>query len=156
MTEKCKVPECGNTLTKWSKTGLCKDHIHRRPYCTCLQCSTGKRPKYRVKTREEMVAECLLPVPSTAPRPPVFFARLRQLHAQGKTISEAASLLGLSWKGLAYYEKRLGIKFKRRLRAKPKPAKPVADQRAGPVTPLQLMMQMAAVENARMRDRGRR
>lgn len=58
----CKVPHCGNELHPKNEIGVCKGHIHMPGHCGCLQCrGLSKKRRYRVKTREELIEEGLLP-----------------------------------------------------------------------------------------------
>jgi hypothetical protein len=51
----CPVEGCTRMIRRGSKTGVCRDHVHRRPHCRCAQCR-GEGRRYRVRTREEIRA----------------------------------------------------------------------------------------------------
>ena len=55
----CAVPGCVNMLWSGNSTGVCREHTHAAGYCGCTRCTGAERPKYRVKTRQDMVAEGL-------------------------------------------------------------------------------------------------
>lgn len=53
----CAVPGCGRELYERNKTGVCRAHNHRQPYCMCVQCTRKyDKPRYRVVTPEEVQA----------------------------------------------------------------------------------------------------
>lgn len=154
MTEKtCAVPDCGNTFWDRNTTGVCRDHAHAKPFCQCIQCATGRHKTYRVKTRAEMVEEGLLPKRSTAARPPEFIDQITALCKTGTTLFEAARKLGLTPLGLTYYEKKLGVKFKRPHGRAPDPPKATSADFIGPKLPMQLFVELAAQENGALRKR---
>ena len=56
---RCHYPGCEHPISTNSKTGMCRDHVHK-PGCRCKQCQ-GLIVRYRIKTRAVMQAEGLLP-----------------------------------------------------------------------------------------------
>ncbi len=34
----CAVPGCGVELSRWAKTGVCRQHNHARGFCQCMRC----------------------------------------------------------------------------------------------------------------------
>jgi hypothetical protein len=66
----CAVPGCWNRLSEANTTGVCRQHNHYPDRCGCAQCRQGEVPRYRIKTRAELVAEgLLLPEPPLTPVP---------------------------------------------------------------------------------------
>ena len=64
MTMFCAHPGCIAALYAGNVSGVCRDHMHGDA-CRCAQClrprsKAGKRVRWRVKSRVEMVAEGLL------------------------------------------------------------------------------------------------
>ena len=73
----CAVPGCDRTLYPRNWTGVCRAHNHAAGFCGCAQCSPESTPPqkpgpYRVRTRDELVNEGLLP------ERPVFSAARRK------------------------------------------------------------------------------
>lgn len=60
----CAFPHCGKKLyvrpNIENEVGVCRDHIHKKPYCQCRQCKGGVT-RSRIKTRDELRKEGLLP-----------------------------------------------------------------------------------------------
>lgn len=56
----CAHPGCINRLRDTNVTNVCRDHMHSK-YCSCLQCIGGEKPRWRVRTRAELVEMGLLP-----------------------------------------------------------------------------------------------
>ncbi len=58
----CRSPGCKVALGPTNTSGVCKDHMHRVPFCQCLYCKNGRsHVRLRVRTRDEMVKLGLLP-----------------------------------------------------------------------------------------------
>ena len=58
----CCYPGCFKELGERNRAKVCVKHLHQYPHCACGQCvHSGNRQRLRIKTREEMVKEGLLP-----------------------------------------------------------------------------------------------
>lgn len=60
MMDTCAYPGCTTKIRDENVTNVCRVHIHTEQ-CQCLQCLGAPKPRFRIRTRAELVSLGLLP-----------------------------------------------------------------------------------------------